>query len=599
MSPRIYTSAYPSAPILNTSIFTRVFAPHGPELVGAFPRSMKAFIDSESGTFITRGQLHLLALSFAYGLREHPTTQPYARRGDTALILAANSLAWPVILHGCVAAGLRCTFANRGFSFRELAYQYLDKCIDTVRSMFSEIGLSREEGDRRTIILDRDLRWAGGSGASRNLAAHGLRTFQDMLSRGTMDREEQFEGSTAHETVFLCYSSGTTGKPKGVETTHQNMTTALDVVASGFAPLRPGEDKVLGCLPFYHIVGGYLLARFCAHEVDPSAGAVQLLHLPLTLGSPVVIQSRFEPFQSCANIEKYKIVFAYIVPPILVTLARHAAVDTFDLSSLRYLRVSAAPAGSDLIKHVKNRLARRGGNCTIYQGYGQTETSTGVFNLPVDEAERKMGSVGTLSANLEVRIVLDEEGKHDAETGQRGELWVRGKTVMKGYLNNPRATSESITADGWYKTGDIVVRDPEGFYCIVDRIKELIKYKGSQVAPAELEGVLLTHPDIADAAVIGVESIEQATELPRAYIVHAYPERVRTDAQKMAFARIIQKWMETKVSRIKFLRGGVSIVDTLPKSAAGKILRRELRDLAKLQLARGEIFELAPVTARL
>jgi acyl-CoA synthetase (AMP-forming)/AMP-acid ligase II len=196
-----------------------------------------------------------------------------------------------------------------------------------------------------------------------------------------------------------------------------------------------------------------------------------------------------------------------------------------------------------------------------------------------------MGSIGILLPNLEARLVTDENGEVDAEEGQPGELWLRGPSVMKGYLNNKAATEAAITPDGWFKTGDIATRDAEGFYYIVDRRKELIKYKGFQVPPAELESVLLTHPDIADAAVIGVNSATQATELPRAYVVHAKPNAISLEQNKSAFCRNIERWIQEKVAKHKYLRGGVIVVDIIPKSAAGKILRRELRERAKQELA--------------
>jgi len=195
--------------------------------------------------------------------------------------------------------------------------------------------------------------------------------------------------------------------------------------------------------------------------------------------------------------------------------------------------------------------------------------------------------VGLLLPNLEARLVIDGEGDGnvDAKVGEPGELWIRGPTVMKGYLNNVAATKDCITHDKWFKTGDIAIRDPEGYFYIIDRRKELIKYKGFQVPPAELESVLLTHPDVADVAVIGVESAKEATELPRAYIVPARPDSIKTDAEMTALALAVQKWIQTKVARHKFLRGGVVIIDAVPKSAAGKILRRELRERAKQELA--------------
>ncbi|KAJ7185871.1 AMP binding protein [Mycena filopes] len=529
MSPKgtVYTSPHPSVHIPQTSAFTHVFASRGAGDVGGFPGTKKAFVDASSGAFITRAQLRDLALSFGHGLRTHPATKPLARRGDTILIYSPNSLAWPVVLFGSVAAGLRCTTANSAYTSRELAHQYHDSGakllittedgVQNVREMFVALGVAKREGDARIVVLGRDLRWAGGPSAPRKADAAGLLTMEDLLKGGKMETEEKFDGDVSNETVYLCYSSGTTGKPK---TTHLNVVTLI-----------------------------------------------QVLHLSFVMGPPVIIQPRFEPVEFCANIEKYKVTLSLIVPPILVVLARHPAAEKYNVSSLRYLCSGAAPLGKELVHQVKQRLRKIGANCEITQGYGLTETSPTTHILDVEDSETKMGSIGYLLPNLKARLVEDDDGEVDAEEGRPGELWIHGPTVMKGYLNNPSATTNCITPDGWLKTGDVAIRDKDGHYYIVDRRKELIKYK--------------VHPDIADVAVIGVDDIVEATELPRAYVVHAHPAKVQTAAAKAAFAQSVVKWMETKVAKHKFLRGGVGVIDVIPKSAAGKILRRELRDLAK------------------
>ncbi|KAJ7199315.1 AMP binding protein [Mycena haematopus] len=573
MSPTIYTSPHPEVSIAKTSVFTHVFTSRGPGDIGGFPASMKAFIDSVSGAYITRAQLLNLALAFAHGLSNHPNTKLFAKRGDTVLIYSPNSLAWPVVLFGCVAAGLRCTPANSAYTSQELAHQYRDSRaklvittdagIKTVREMFVQLGVGKKDGDERMVIVGRDLQWAGGPSAKPHADASGLLTMEALLKGGKLGREENFDGALSNETAFICYSSGTTGKPKA-STTHLNMISLLSMVGPHFPPLVKG-DAMIACLPFSHILG---------HQV---------VQLPLVLGLPVIIQPRFEPNEFCANIEKYKITHSLIVPPILVVLARHPAVEKYKLSTLRYLCSGAAPLGKDLVLQVEQRLRKNGAVCDITQGYGLTETSPTTHVLPHFEAARKMGSIGLLMPNLEARLVENAEGHVDAEEGKPGELWIRGPSVMKGYLHNPTATAAAITPDGWFRTGDVAVRDQEGFFTIVDRRKELIKYK--VLPPAELESVLLTHPDITDTAVIGVDDIEQATELPRAYVVHAHPEKVRTGAAKALFAESVVEWMKTKVARHKFLRGGVSVIDEIPKSAAGKILRRELRDLAKKERA--------------
>ncbi|KAK6992711.1 4-coumarate--CoA ligase-like 7 [Favolaschia claudopus] len=580
MSPTIYKSPYPDVSIPKSSVFTFLFGTRTPQSIGGFPASKKAFIDAASGAYITRAQFLDLTLSFAYGLRTHPNTKPFAKRGNTVLIYSPNLLAWPVVLLGSVAAGLRCTPANNAYTSQELLHQYTDSGaklvittedgIKTIREMFAKLGISKEEGNRRIIVIGRGLQWAGGPSAKPSADAAGLLTMEALLNGGKLKEEEKFDGPLIHETAFICYSSGTTGKPKGVETTHHNIVSELSMFGPNFTPLEK-EDVMLAILPFYHIYG-----------------LSQLVHFPFINGLTVAIQTRFEPDAFCANIERYKVTHSLIVPPVLVALARHPAADKYKMTTLRYLCSGAAPLGKDLVSQVNNRLRKYGVRCDIVQGYGLTETSPTTHLLPHTEAERMMGSIGYLMPNLEARLVVDDDGKVDAEEGGAGELWIRGPSVMKGYLNNPTATANAITPDKWFRTGDVGQVDKEGFWYIVDRRKELIKYKGFQVPPAELESILLGHPDIADCAVIGIDDPEQATELPRAYVVAAHLEKLTTAKDKAIFEQSVVKWMQSKVARHKYLRGGVRVIDIIPKSAAGKILRRELRDRAKQEKAGGQ-----------
>ncbi|KAF6760203.1 hypothetical protein DFP72DRAFT_883508 [Ephemerocybe angulata] len=300
---------------------------------------------------------------------------------------------------------------------------------------------------------------------------------------------------------------------------------------------------ILAILPFYHIFGGIMILLFTFMK-----------------GTPVFIMPRFASAQFLSNIQKYKITFS---------ATRSTDVDRYDLSSLEILFSGAAPLGATLAQDVKGLKSQNNQALNITQGYGLTETSSATHILPPVDSIRKVGSPSLLLPNLEARLVVDGDGDGniDAEEGRPGELWIRGPSVMKGYHDNPAATKGSITHDGWFKTGYIAIRDPEGYYPIVDRRKELIKYKGFQVPPAELESVLLTHADITDAAVIGVDSVKEATvtELPRSYVVHARPGAAKSEAEKVAFGKSVQKWIQTKAANHKYLRGGAVLIDAVPK----------------------------------
>ncbi|CAE6398074.1 unnamed protein product [Rhizoctonia solani] len=559
-SASIYKSAYPDCIIPRESVFSKLF-PKKPE----FDEDLPAFIDAVTGRTLSRGDVKDLSLRLAYGLQKTLGIQ----RGDTIMIFSPNSLIWPVAMLGCIAAGLKCSPANSAYTPSELAHQISDSgsgfvlvhpaLLETLLKALELLKVAAADVRKRVILMNFDGPTPKGAG--------GYKQLDSLLVSGKLNEEENFDGELSDETVYLCYSSGTTGLSKGVETSHHNTNAVIAMSRAAFPEMIQGRDVLLGILPFFH-----------------SYGAMHLIQYPLTLAVPVVISPAFNPETFCASIQRFKITCALVVPPVLVVLASHPVVDKYDFSSLRFLFCGAAPLRAELIASVQSRLRGRGAEVLVPQGCGLTEMSPTVLLTPLHRATEKIGSAGELLPNLEARLV-GEDGL-DVELGQPGELWLRGPSVMKGYLNNPTATKNAITPDGWFKTGDVVIRDKDGFYTIIDRLKELIKYKGSQVPPADLENVLLSHPDIIDAGVIGIESVEQATELPRAYIVHrAGYDSFSSSEKRHAFESGVQSWIQGRVAKHKYLRGGVTLIESIPKSPSGKILRRELRKYAQIELA--------------
>jgi 4-coumarate--CoA ligase len=284
-----------------------------------------------------------------------------------------------------------------------------------------------------------------------------------------------------------------------------------------------------------------------------------LMNLYLARGNRLITMPRFELEQFLRLVQEHRVERLFIAPPVAVALAKHPMIDQFDLSSVVMVLSGAAPLGAELSRAVAARL-----NCAMVQGYGMTEMS------PVSHASRpesgRPGTVGPTVASTECRIVDAETGA-DLPAGREGELWVRGPQVMKGYLNNDRANAETLVQGGWLRTGDIAVFDEDGYLSIRDRLKELIKVKGFQVAPAEVEAALLTHPGIRDAAVIGIPD-DEAGEVPMAFVVPAPGATLTLEA--------VQRHLEGQLARYK-LPQRLETVEAVPKSASGKILRRMLK----------------------
>jgi acyl-CoA synthetase (AMP-forming)/AMP-acid ligase II len=283
------------------------------------------------------------------------------------------------------------------------------------------------------------------------------------------------------------------------------------------------------------------------------------------MGLELIVMSKFDLETFCSHIQKYKVTFVYVVPPVILQLGKNPVVDMYDLRSIRMMSSGAAPLTKDLVDTVYRRL-----HIPIRQGYGLSETSPTTHVQPWEKWNTTIGSVGTLLPNQTAKYMC-EDGK-EVPAGQTGELWIKGPNVFLGYLNNEEGTKNAITPDGYFKTGDVGYQDEEGNFYITDRIKELIKYNGFQVPPAELEGLLASHPDIDDVAVLGIFNKAQATELPRAYVVLKKGVEGSPATEKQ-----IAEWLAQRVANHKRLRGGVRFVDEVPKSTSGKILRRVLK----------------------
>ncbi|MGI9604596.1 MAG: AMP-binding protein [Acidimicrobiales bacterium] len=447
--------------------------------------------------------------------------------GHTLALMAPNIPEYASFFHGAALAGGTVTTVNPTYTANEVNHQLNDSgaSILVTISMFLDVAREAAEGTDVTEIMTID-------------PVEGVPSMFDLLTSPPLTAQVPVD--TNDTPVVLPYSSGTTGRSKGVILSHDNLTANIEQCKH---ILSYGTDDVaLAVLPFFHIYGMQVLMNGL-----------------LANGVTIVTMPRFDMEEALTLIQDRKVSWFFAVPPIVLGLAKHPIVDQYDLSSLEVIFSGAAPLSGEVGEEAEARLG-----CSVIQGYGMTELS------PVSHAtivgEGRSGSSGVTVSNTECRIV-DLEG-NDCGLDEDGELWIRGPQVMKGYLNNPQATADTIDSDGWLHTGDVAHFDSDGHIYVVDRIKELIKYKGFQVPPAELEGLLLTHPAIADSAVIGIAD-DEAGELPKAFIT-LKPGAEATADEIMAF-------VAGQVASFKQIRL-LEFIDEIPKSASGKILRRELRD---------------------
>ncbi|EKM79749.1 hypothetical protein AGABI1DRAFT_119847 [Agaricus bisporus var. burnettii JB137-S8] len=565
--PRIYRSSLPTTAVVRESIFTYLMETR----YHLYDPDDVAFVDADSEISISRRKLKTLALKLGYGLRNNlllspmngssKTSSPLAR-GDTVMIFSPNTMSWPTVVFGCLAAGLRMTFASSALTPRELSWQWLDSkacvvfvypdLVQVVKAMFKLVNVSEKEADRRIWIMDK--LW------DENLPKGDYATEQwlgQLLHKGELSAEEKFDGDRADETAYICYSSGTT-------TTHKNVCTVMGMVKRMWEPVESDRDVHLGMMPFYHIFG-----------------LVMHLNVPFMGGQPVVCMFQgFDAESFCRNVERFKVTLLMLAPPIILTLSLYPKLDHYRMTSLKAIASAAAPLSLVVAERLLERLANQGVDVKLIQGCGSTETTCPTHMVPFPDHKRKFGSVGQLLPNLEMRLVDDDE--NDVEDGRAGEMWVRGPTIMRGYLNNPAANAADFASGRWYKTGDIMRRDGDGYYYVVDRKKEMIKYK--VIAPAELEDVLLENNQITDVGVIGIIDEYDKNELPRAYVVPTDLSILESPGKKAMFEKSVEAWIRGQVAYYKYLRGGVVAVPAIPKSASGKILRKDLREWAKATL---------------
>jgi len=479
-----------------------------------------ALIDGPTGRTITYAQLAGAVRRVAAGLAARGLG-----KGDVVALFSPNVPEYAVAFHGVATAGGVNTTINSLATEQDVANQLHDS------------------GARFLItvppFLDRALPAAEKVGVEEVFVlgeAEGATPFSELLRTGAEPPDVRID--PAEDLAALPYSSGTTGLPKGVMLTHRNLVANI---CQTEVLQRVREDETLiGVLPFFHIYGMTVVMNLALH------GGATLVSMP-----------KFDLVQFLGIMRDHRITRAYLVPPIVLALAKHPAVDGFDLSSLDVILSGAAPLDADMAEACGKRLG-----CKVIQGYGLTETSP-VTHVTNDEGTGKPGSVGEVLPNTECEVVDWATGE-EVGHGQDGEILVRGPQVMKGYLNNPTATANTIDEDGWLHTGDIGHADEDGFFFVVDRLKELIKYKGYQVPPAELEAVLVGHPAVADAAVIPSPD-EEGGEVPKAFVVL---KGKATPDELMAY-------VAERVAPYKRIRK-LEFIEEIPKSLSGKILRRVL-----------------------
>jgi 4-coumarate--CoA ligase len=450
-------------------------------------------------------------------------------------LFCPNSPSFAVVFHGILRSGATVTTINTLSTTAEIAKQLTDAQAEWLVTVSSLLPQAHAAASRAGIAADHLIVLDG---------VDGHPSLADLIGGGRPAPEVTIEPAT--HIAVLPYSSGTTGVPKGVMLSHRNLVANVQQCRVNI-DLR-GTDRVLAVLPFFHIYG-----------------MTVLLNLALRQRATLVTMPRFDLPEFLTHIQRYGCTYLFIAPPIAVALAKHPIVDDYDISTVHTVFSGAAPLDGDTAAAAGRRIHAR-----VLQGYGMTELSPVSHAIPPNRDDIPVSSVGTMLPNLECKVVDIETGEEIEDFGpdgdtRPGELWVRGPNVMLGYLGRPEATAEILDADGFLHTGDIVTCNSAGYFTIVDRLKELIKYKGYQIAPAELEALLLAHPKVMDAAVIGVLD-DDHEEIPKAFVVAADG---LTEAEVLEFVAA-NVAPHKKVRRVEF-------IDAIPKSSSGKIFRKELR----------------------
>ena len=522
----VFRGPLPDVDIPHVSVYDYLFAS-----IDAADLDRIAIVDGASGAEATYrqliGQINLVAGALAargIGL------------GDVVALHSPNVPAFAAVFHGILRSGATATTVNALYTGEEMGTQLRDSKARFLFTVSPLLAAAKDAASRAGIADDHVVVIDG---------AEGHPSLRDLLTEDNPAPEVKFDPS--EQIAVLPYSSGTTGRPKGVILTHRNLVAN---VAQSLPLLGADADsRVLAVLPFFHIYG-----------------MTVLLNMAFRSRARLVTMPRFDLAEFLRIIQDFRINWAFIAPPIAVALAKHPLVDQYDLSSLEVIFSGAAPFDGALGTVVADRLG-----CLVRQGYGMSEMSPISHSIPVNRDDIPLGSVGITLPNIECKLVDTATGAEIEipleGTSAPGELLCRGPNIMRGYLGNDEATRATIDEDGFLHTGDIATVSSEGIVSIVDRLKELIKYKGYQVAPAELEALLLTHPSIADAAVVGSHDAE-GEEVPKAFVVVQSGSEISAD-EVMAF-------VAEQVAPHKKIRQ-VAFIDTIPKSSSGKILRKDLR----------------------
>ncbi|RKP08852.1 putative phenylacetyl-CoA ligase [Thamnocephalis sphaerospora] len=502
------------------------------------------YVDPDSRVSCTFGSLRTQVRCFADALR----SKFGARRGDVIAFILPNSMEFPLLLFGAIAAGLTVTAVNPAYPADDAVHQLQDSDARFLVADHATMEASLHIASAANIPEDRVL--MVGAPMEKEEHQHGwkaLDVFMEGARANTPARLPRCELKTT--AAVICYTSGTTGKSKGAMITHSNIVNRLECYKQFDCPYYARFSQPLvqiSYLPFYHIFG-----------------VVTGILMPFQRRSPVVIMRQYQLERLLSLTQEYRVQLLYVVPPICVSLATSPLVDKYDLSCLREIISASAPLAQELIDTVHRRL-----NIDVRQQYGMTEM-TMMTHATLPE-QSNQANVGVLMANTEAKLI-DSEGR-ELPAGATGELCIRSTGNIIGYRNNPEATAATIDTDGYIHTGDIASVDEQGRFQIVDRIKEVIKYKGFQVAPTELEDLLCTHEAVSDAVVVPVEQPLQGTELPKALVVLNANYVGKIDPQDLA------QYIADRVVAYKKLRGGVEFIDAIPYSPAGKKLRRVLRE---------------------